>query len=115
MKKCDHSCRRTDIRTFRQIINVGPATEKDFRLLGFDAPTGLIGQDAWQLYERLCQMTGEFHDPCVLDVFLSVIAYMNGEPPKPWPDFTESRKQCYGEQVAKLRSSVGTCTGARGL
>jgi len=73
--------------------NVGPATAGDLRLLGITAPTDLIGRDPYKMYERLCARTGERHDPCVIDVFLSCVRYMEGAPAKPWWAYTAERKR----------------------
>ena len=32
------------------------------------------------------------HDPCVIDVFLSIVRFMQGEAPRPWWDFSKERK-----------------------
>jgi len=72
--------------------NVGPAMAADYRLLGFMQPAELVGQSAWQLYQRLNQLTGQRHDPCVLDVLLSVQAFLDGAPAQAWWAFTAQRK-----------------------
>ncbi len=102
MNKANHSTDRKTIREFQQIINVGPATEKDFIQLGIKRPTGLIGQDPWQLYERLCRMNAKRYDPCCLDVFMSVIDYMNGNRPKKWWSYTAKRKSLYAKRIENL-------------
>ena len=45
------------------------------------------------LYERLCQATGQRHDPCVIDVFLSITHFLQGDEPRPWWDYTAARKR----------------------
>jgi hypothetical protein len=52
----------------------------------------LIGKDGYQLYDKLCSITGRRHDPRVIDVFLSVVDFMNGGNAKPWWEFTKERK-----------------------
>jgi hypothetical protein len=47
-------------------------------------PKDLIGKNAYQLHDELCRITGEKHDPCVIDVFLAVIDFMEGGNPVPW-------------------------------
>jgi len=84
---------RTDIDNFQAIPNVGKAMEKDFRLLGLKAPQDLIGKDPYQLFYDLCDITGHQHDPCVIDVFISAVRYMEGGPPKKWWEFTSERKK----------------------
>ena len=73
--------------------NVGPAMAADLQTLGIFHPNDLITANPFELYTRLCVQTGQTHDPCVLDVFLSITAFMKGEPPRPWWAFTADRKQ----------------------
>ena len=83
---------RTNIKNFQNIPNVGKATEKDFYILGLKEPIDLINQDPYRMYEELCNITQQRHDPCVIDVFIAAVNYMNGGPPKKWWEFTEERK-----------------------
>ena len=87
---------RNDIRNFQDIPNVGKAIEKDFILLGIKEPIELIGRDPYQMYSDLCNVTCKLHDPCVIDVFISVVRYMEGGPPKKWWEFTKERKEKLG-------------------
>ena len=98
MKKADHTTDRNSIQKFQQIVNVGPACEKDFKVLGIKTPQQLIGKDPLKLYRKLCKVTGEQHDPCVLDVMMATVDYMNGNPPKKWWDYTELRKEKYAKE-----------------
>ena len=84
---------RARLTRLTDLPNIGPACAKDLQVLGVQAPADLIGQDAFDLYERLCALTGERHDPCVIDMFLSVTTFMEGGPPLPWWSFTELRKR----------------------
>jgi predicted DNA-binding transcriptional regulator YafY len=61
-------------RTFQQLGSVGPATAGDLVQLGFRGVDELRGQDARELYDRMCALTGTRQDPCVEDVFRCVIA-----------------------------------------
>jgi hypothetical protein len=45
------------------------------------------------MYEALCEMTATRHDPCVIDVFMSVTRFMAGDEPRPWWSYTAERKQ----------------------
>lgn len=87
---------RNSTRDFQDIPNVGPATEKDFILLGFREPLELVGKDPYQMHADLCALTGVRQDPCVIDVFISAVRYMEGGPPKNWWEFTAERKQHLG-------------------
>ena len=84
---------RNEIKNFQDIPNVGKAIEKDFILLGIKEPSELIGKDPYQMYSDLCDVTGIRHDPCVIDVFISAVKYMEGGPPRKWWEFTNERKK----------------------
>lgn len=83
---------RSEIRNFQDIPNVGKAFERYFILLGIKEPIELIGMDPYKLYSDLCDVTCKRHDPCVIDVFISAVRYMEGGPPKKWWEFTKERK-----------------------
>ena len=87
-----HKVDRTRVGQLTDLPNVGEATAADLRLLGFDSPEQLAGESPFEMYERLCRKTGQRHDPCVIDVFMSVTQFMDGKPPRPWWEFTETRK-----------------------
>jgi len=92
---------RLDIKKFTDIPNVGKATEADFRLLGFKQPSDLINQDPYYLYDKLCDITAQRHDPCVIDVFISAVRYMLGEPAQKWWFYTNERKEYLTKIKAK--------------
>jgi Pathogenicity locus len=83
----NHQSRLTDLP------NIGKASAADLVLLGIDEPSQLIGRCPFALYEALCEKTGVRHDPCVMDVFMSITRFMDGEAAKPWWAFTEERKR----------------------
>lgn len=84
--------RRAQVKVLTDLPNVGPSVAEDLRSLGIGAPAQLVGQDPVALYDRLCILTGTRQDPCVLDIFLSVVRFMDGEDPRPWWDYTAERK-----------------------
>jgi hypothetical protein len=83
---------RDRLEQLQDLPNIGPAMARDLRLLGINTPAELIGRDPRALYEDLSRHTGLRQDPCVLDVFLSVVRFMEGEPARPWWAYTEARK-----------------------
>ena len=83
---------RSDITQLQQIPNVGPSIAADLRRIGITVPHDLVGRDPYVLYEDLCRTTGTRHDPCVIDVFISAVRYMAGEPARPWWKYTAERK-----------------------
>ncbi len=84
---------RADISDLQQIPNVGPAIASDMRLIGISSPSDLVGRDPYEMFGSLCRLTGERHDPCVIDVFISAVRFMAGEPSKPWWKYTPERKR----------------------
>lgn len=84
---------RQQLRQLTDLPNIGKASAADLRLLGIATPAQLQGRDAYQLYASLCELTGQRHDPCVIDVFLSVIRFVEGEEAQAWWAFTEERKR----------------------
>lgn len=81
------------ITELTDLPNIGNAMAHDLHIVGIDHPEQLIGKDGYQLYDELCRITDKRHDPCVIDVFLSVIDFMNGGEAKPWWKFTAERKE----------------------
>lgn len=73
--------------------NVGPSIAGDLRGIGVSQPSDLAGRDPYALYDALCAATGVRHDPCVLDVFLSAVRFMEGAPARPWWHYTAERKR----------------------
>ncbi|MBU3727644.1 MAG: mitomycin resistance protein [Phycisphaerales bacterium] len=73
--------------------NVGPATVTDLSKLGIRSVRQLATQDAFELYERLCRITRQRHDPCVIDVFMSAIDQARGGKARPWWHYTPQRKR----------------------
>lgn len=86
---------RENVQKLTDLPNIGHASAADLVLLGITIPEDLIGRDPYELYERLCTLTKARHDPCVIDVFISVIRFMEGEEPKPWWDYSKERKANY--------------------
>ena len=75
-----------------ELPNIGKAMSEVLQLIGIDHPKMLIGRNPFELYEKLCAISGKSHDPCVIDIFMSVIHFMEGGDPLPWWSFTEKRK-----------------------
>jgi RecG-like helicase len=83
---------RQTLSALTDLPNIGKAGENDLRILGINNVQDLIGQCPYQMYERLCLQTQAAHDPCVIDVFISIVRFMQGEAPQPWWAFTAERK-----------------------
>ena len=84
-----------DARQFTDLPNIGPAMAGDLALLGIRRPQDLRGADARALYTRLCTLTRQRQDPCVLDTFMAAVDFAQGAPARPWWHYTAARKQQY--------------------
>ncbi len=84
---------RETVSKLDALPNIGKAISEDLILIGIDHPKKLMGKDAFELHRLLCSATGKNHDPCVIDVFMSVIHFMEGGDPLPWWSFTAQRKK----------------------
>ena len=84
---------RKYVVSLTDLPNIGKAMAADLRLIGIDEPGQLRGRSPYELYERLCDRTGFHQDPCVLDTFISIVRFMDGEEPRPWYAFTAERKR----------------------
>jgi hypothetical protein len=85
--------KRADAVKLEDLPNIGKATAADLRRLGIQSPGQLVGRDPLAMYEELCRLTGVRQDPCVLDVFMAAVRFMEGGPALPWWAFTAQRKQ----------------------
>jgi len=84
---------RSTVTHLTDLPNIGKAIDGDLHSIGIQHPQDLIGKDAYQLHDELCRVIGKKHDPCVIDVFLAVIDFMEGGDPAPWWKFTDERKR----------------------
>ncbi|HEX5339134.1 MAG TPA: helix-hairpin-helix domain-containing protein [Gallionella sp.] len=85
--------RREQVVELEDLPNIGKAMATDLRCIGIRTPGQLVGRDPFRMYEALCARTGAHHDPCVLDVFISIVHFMDGGDALPWWSFTEERKR----------------------
>jgi hypothetical protein len=93
MKRTPKSTIRTDVARLEDIPNIGVAVAADLRHLGITSPDDLPGRDPYALYGDLCRITGQRHDPCLLDTFIAAVRYMERGPKMPWWKFTAERKK----------------------
>ena len=54
--------------------SIGPASLKDFDLLGVASLDDLAGRDPQELYDALCRLKGQKVDICCLDVMHCAVA-----------------------------------------
>ena len=91
--------KRISAHKLESIPNVGPAIAAKLRLLGYKVPRDLKGKNPYAMYQKLLKLTGRHYDPCLLDVFISAVSFCNGNPPKPWWEFTAERKKKLNKQT----------------
>ena len=73
--------------------NIGKQIAADLRTLGFEQPVDLRQQDPYQMYDRICAVTGIRQDPCLLDTFIAAVRFADGGPAVPWWAYTAERKR----------------------
>jgi Pathogenicity locus len=91
LKKTKATC-ASDCNRLEEIPNIGPAAAADLRLMGITEPQQLRGEDALARYQKLCRLTKQRHDPCVLDTFMAAVDFINGAAAAPWWKYTAKRK-----------------------
>lgn len=84
---------RETVTRLDELPNIGKAMSRDLQLIGITRPQMLIGKKPFDLYLALCAKSGKRQDPCVIDIFMSVIHFMEGGDPLPWWFFTDERKK----------------------
>jgi Pathogenicity locus len=94
----------TECQQLEQLPNVVPSIANSLRSIGIRKPVELKNKDAYLLYNQLCDTTGKRHDPCIIEVFISAIRYMQGQTAQPWWTFTEERKKLF--QPASFKAQV---------
>eukprot|EP01037_Dinobryon_pediforme_P038444 gene38444-46468_t len=67
---------RHRILTLTDLPNIGKASAQDLRCIGIEEPHQLVGKCPFEMYQLLCEKTAARHDPCVIDVFMSVTRFM---------------------------------------
>lgn len=85
-----------DVKNISELIelpNIGKAIAAMLYMIQINKPTDLIGKEPLQLYRQLCDKSDKRIDPCVLDVFISAVHFMESGEAVSWWKFTEQRKQ----------------------
>jgi hypothetical protein len=85
--------KRESIVRLEDIPNIGSSIAADLRRLRIKQPEDLVGRDPYEMYDELCRLTAQRHDPCLLDTFIAAVRFMEGEPKKPWWMYTAERKR----------------------
>ena len=61
-------------RQLGDLISIGPALLRDFKLLRIRSVAQLARQDPRRMYARLNHLSRQRQDPCVLDTFCAAVA-----------------------------------------
>ncbi len=64
----------SEARRLEDLISIGPAMIRDFKLLGISSVAQLSRRSPEKMYEKLCTITGQAVDLCCLDVFRAAVA-----------------------------------------
>ena len=83
---------REKVRHLTDLPNIGPAMEQDLVKLGITQPQQLAEQDPYAMYQQLNNLTKTPHDPCVIDVFISIVRFIQGDEPRVWWHYSAERK-----------------------
>jgi len=81
-----------DAVRLEQVPNIGPSIAADLRRIGVRTPGDLRGKDPLLLYRKSNKAAGRRQDPCLLDVFMAAVDFMDGKGSAPWHAFTAKRK-----------------------
>jgi hypothetical protein len=63
----------TQERRLQDLISIGPATMRDFELLGIHSVEQLKRETPRLMYSKLCRLKGVSQDICCLDVFTAAV------------------------------------------
>lgn len=89
---------RAALRQLTDLPNIGVAMARDLQRIGIHQPEQLRGQSALALYQKLCAHDGVRHDPCVLDTFISIVRFIDGDAPQAWWHYTAERQALLGQK-----------------
>ena len=92
--------KQATVLELQAIPGVGPSIAKDLIDLGYLQVPDLKGQDAEQMFERLCALRGERIDRCVLYVFRCATYFAGQKRHDPerlkWWNWTDARMESRG-------------------
>ena len=88
-------------RRLADLVSIGPAMLRDFEMLGVKSVAQLAREEPRDLYIRLCTITGERQDPCVLDVFCAAVAQARD------PELPPAKRQWWYWSRERIRTNSG--------
>jgi hypothetical protein len=88
-------------RQLGDLVSIGKAMLRDFERLGIRSVQQLALCDPFELYQRISDMDGKRHDPCVLDTYRAAVAQAR-DPGLP----DEQKKWWYWSRVRKAEQAA---------
>jgi pathogenicity locus Cdd1 protein len=83
------------LRDFQRIPGIGPSMADDLWRLGYRSVGELQGEEPEAMYQRLCDLTGEHVDRCVLYVFRCAVYFASNDARDPellkWWNWSDQR------------------------
>jgi len=89
---------RNTVSKLEALPNIGKAIATKLQSIGIEHPNQLIGKDPFELHAELCLMKGQKVDPCIIDVFMAAIYFMEHGETLAWWTFTDERKRIQQNQ-----------------
>ena len=88
-------------RQLKNLRGIGKKMLEDFDKLGVRSVSQLKSRDADELYRRMCEISGQRQDPCVLDTYRCAIEQARN------PDLPEEQRDWwYWSRVRKGASPI---------
>jgi len=88
-------------RQLKHLRGIGKKMLEDFDKLGVRSVSQLKSRDADELYRRMCEISGQRQDPCVLDTYRCAIEQARN------PDLPEEQRDWwYWSRVRKGASPI---------
>ena len=84
-------------------MTVGKVVAADLRSIDIRKPEELAGKDPFAMYQQLCKVMGVRHDPCMLDVLICAVRFVEGGPPLPWWAFMAELKRMMPSHITRKK------------
>ena len=81
-----------EVKKLEDLPNIGKAIATDPRSIGIELPEQLKIREPLNIFNELAKVMGHRHDPCLLDALISARRFLEGEPAKPWWNYTNERR-----------------------
>jgi len=89
---------RNTVSKLEALPNIGKAIAMKLQSIGIEHPNQLIGKYPFELHAKLCLMKGQTVDPCIIDVFMAAIHFLEHGEALAWWTFSDERKRIQQNQ-----------------